>query len=94
MQQQQMQARQMAQMQAAPPRPQAPSALPVARSGGSSDMRVVSRPSPPSLLPDDGGVKGASGERNFGHASVLTLICILAVSAFRSGRGRGQTGVP
>ena len=45
----------MAQVQAAPPqRSQASSALPVAHSGGgggSSDMRAVSRPSPPSSLP-------------------------------------------
>ncbi len=69
-----MQARQMAQMQAAPPRAQAPSALPVARSGGSSDMRGVSRPSPPSSMPDDGGVRGSTGERFIRHDSVLTLV--------------------
>ena len=71
-----MQARQMAQMQAAPPRAQAPSALPVARSGGSSDMRGVSRPSPPLSLPDDGGMRGASGESFFRHESVLTLVFV------------------
>ena len=53
----------MAPIQAAPPRAQAPSTLLVARSGGSSsNMRGVPRPLP-SSLPDDGGVRGASGER-------------------------------
>ena len=60
-----MQARQMAQMQAAPPpRSQAPSAL-VARSGGGgggfSETRSAPRPSPPSLLADDASLRSASG---------------------------------
>ncbi len=81
----------MAQMQAAPPRAQAPSALPVARSGGSSEMRGVSRPSPPSSLPDAGGMRGDSGERVFRHASVLTRACVGPVM---SSRGHGSTWVP
>ena len=62
-----MQARQMAQMQAAPPRSQAPSALLVARSGGaggaSLELRSASRPSPPHSATDDAGVRISSGDR-------------------------------
>ena len=59
LQQQQMQARQMAQMKAVPPRSQAPSAPPVARSSGSAEMRGTSRPQ--SSPADDISARSAPG---------------------------------
>ena len=83
----------MAQMQAAAPRSQAPSALPVARSGGgiSSDMRAVSRPSPPASLPDDGSVRGAAGERFFRHADPDLRFCCAGPPM---SRGLDRVGYP